>query len=346
MDKAKLLINFIKKYKTIVAVVIVLNGFAIWYYYSETTKMRHAPIDIQRPPYLNNYIRSKDGLYFFTKTWVPSNPPKGLIFIIHGFGEHIDRPGYDYMAKKFNERGFAVFGHDHEGHGRSGGSRIFIETFDHYCLRTYEFIEHIKSGYKDLPIYIFGHSMGGLIALQMVIKHPDSFAGVMVSSPALHNPFKKVNGLVRFLARWFPKLTIIGAKLSLATLSRNPKALQAYIEDPLVYHGNLGFSWLSGVSYAMEEVFNRGNEIKAPIIITHGDADQLCPLQGTLKFLESLKDNTDKKLVRLEGMYHEFFEDNERDMVIEIFGDWLDSEYQKIIQKSKSIDNSHLVDDH
>jgi len=262
------------------------------------------------------------------------------LFIIHGLGEHIDRPGYDYLAKKFNEKGLAVFGHDHEGHGRSSGTRSFVESFNDYCSNAVEFIEYIRSRkeYSDKPVYIFGHSMGGLITLKMAIDYPDIFNGVMVSAPPLHDPLPRFTWLLRFIGKQLPKvLSPIG--IDLTTLTRNDLAKRAYLEDPLV-NKRFYLAWISALDIAREEVLLRSNEIKAPLLIVHSTADQICPIRGTEQLFISFKDKTDKKLIRLEQTFHEFFEDEDRDSIIDMIIEWLDNEMLKV----GSLENSHIED--
>jgi len=186
--------------KTLVITGVIIIG--IIYQSLETTKLRHDPADIVPPTDLTHYIISNDGLYFYYKSWVPPRP-KALIFILHGFAEHIERSGYDYLAKKFYELGYAVFGHDHEGHGRSSGTRGYVNSFDQYSSHAFQVIQQISKDYKGLPIYLFGHSMGGLVTLHMAIDYPGFFKGVMLSSPVVR--YFNNDRYSKMIAYFFPK---------------------------------------------------------------------------------------------------------------------------------------------
>jgi len=333
-------------YKSLIAVFVLFNGIAIWYYFNSNDMFnsKHSLKDITRPPpsTIANYFQTENGLWLYYKSWpLNEGTPKGLIFIIHGLGEHISLPGYEFLANRFNEQGFIVFGHDHEGHGKSSGTPAHVESFDDYCNNAFQFIQEKSKDYQGLPVYIFGHSMGGIITLKFALAYQDLLSGIMVTGPALLPPVPGFSRGIQFLGRLIPKLGV--SKLDLSTLSRNHDAFVAYTEDPLVYHGKIRVGWAAAFDKSVTEVHSRANEIKLPVIILHGVADRITSIEGSDQIIGNIG-SEDKQLIRLEDICHEIFEDPDRDNIVKLITDWLNVRFENLTRMRK-IDNVHQEED-
>ena len=189
------------------------------------------------------FFMNKDKLYIYYRKWVPianAHPaPKAMVVLLHGLGEHVNR--YVPVARALNRLGIVVYGLDHQGHGHSEGDRVFVKSFDDYVADALQLVAIAKQENPSLSkhTYLFGHSMGGLMALQTLLKAQAEFEGAIISAPALMvDPAVVSPTLVttaKALGRSLPRLPLDA--LDVEELSRNPWNNDWYSNDPLVYHG-------------------------------------------------------------------------------------------------------------
>ncbi|MBO8160931.1 MAG: alpha/beta hydrolase [Thermosipho sp. (in: Bacteria)] len=230
---------------------------------------------------------------------------KGWIVLVHGLGEHIGR--YEKLVNVLSDLGFGVIGFDLPGHGNSAGKRGHTSIEE-----SIEIINKLTEGIEKF--HIFGHSLGGLIAVRYAQENMDRIKTLVISSPALYVKPSMVQLILLNMMKYiFPSLTVsngIDPKL----LSRNNEAVRKYIEDELVHNKvsvKLGKSLLDNVRIAHEKV----KLITVPTMILIGTSDKVTPPIGAYSFYENLLLNDkDKKLVKFEGAYHEIFEDPEHHM--------------------------------
>jgi alpha-beta hydrolase superfamily lysophospholipase len=241
-------------------------------------------------------------------------PENGWVTIIHGLGEHIGR--YEKLVNTLINEKYAVIGFDLPGHGKSSGKR------GHTSIE--EVLEIIDEVTKDVKNFIlFGHSLGGLIAVRYTETRPQRVSKLVVSSPALRlepKPYQKV--LVNLLSFTLPSLTLSNG-IDPNLLSRNKEAVQKYISDPLVHDRisiKLGKSMLTNVELAHQQA----ERIVCPVTILIGTNDKVTPPEGARQFYNELQ--TEKHIEEFEGGYHELFEDPEHSFVF----------YEKIIEAIKN----------
>ncbi len=227
---------------------------------------------------------------------------KGTVVIVHGLGEHSGR--YRRLVREFVSEGVQVVTFDLLGHGKSPGRRGHLRFDD-----VFKILNEIT---KDLERFVlFGHSLGGLIAIRFTqIFQPENQKGLVVSAPAIllpdtHSPVLEF--MVRFLSFFVPFLTMSNG-INPSDLSRNREAVEAYIRDPLV-HDRISFKLASDMLSHMKKVLKDAERIKVPVLIFHGTDDRVVSFEGSKKFFEAL--STEKKLVSFPGGYHELFEDPE-----------------------------------
>ena len=294
---------------------------------------------------------SVPGLHLYHRSWAVSRPTC-LVFLIHGYGEHIGR--YESLAAQLNEIGASVFGLDHIGHGQSSGDRAYVERFSHYVLDALTFVEHVQKGYeKPLPCFLIGHSMGGLIATQMMrasytepqrsrprdgvaaLPPPTPmqqqwqnrlwpWSGCILSSPALlPNPNDTKPSLLwfaNFLSTHLPKLQLL--PLDTAGVSRNPAVVAHYKADPLNWHGNMRARWGVEMMGVMEEVRAAIPTVRWPFLLIQGTADTLVHTPGATAFAEGAG-SRDKTLKLFEGGYHELFNDCTQAEAFAVVSQWI-----------------------
>ena len=185
-------------------------------------------------------------------------------------------------------------------------------------------LKQVQSDFKGIKIFLVGHSMGGTLATAYVISHPEEFTGLIVSALVLKpgDSITKVQILLaRLLSVVLPKMGI--APIETAAVSRQPAVVQAYITDPLVYHGKISARLGAELINTMErDLLPRLPEITLPLLIMYGSADRLSNPAGSQLLYDKVK-STDKTILRYDGFYHEIFNEPEKEKVYSDMDAWL-----------------------
>jgi alpha-beta hydrolase superfamily lysophospholipase len=249
----------------------------------------------------------------------PATPPVGLILVTHGVAEHAGR--YRHVADVLVGLGLRVVIPDHRGHGRSGGKRLRLRdmsefTTDLESLRKLELVD-------GRPTYLLGHSMGGEIALDYALDHQDSLAALILSAPAVL-PGDDISPALMKVAKVIGKVVpgLPGQKLSSASVSRDPAVVAAYDADPLNYRGALPAGIGGAMLRTMDSFPSRLPSLKLPLLVLSGTADKLVNPEGA-RMVDRLAGSTDKTLKMYDGLYHEVFNEPEKELVLGDLRDWL-----------------------
>jgi alpha-beta hydrolase superfamily lysophospholipase len=262
---------------------------------------------------------SKDGIKLSIQTWTIKEPIAELI-LIHGATEYTGR--YNWVAKIFNENKINVHSFDLRGHGNSGGERFYINTFDEYIDDVHLFIENLKL--SNDKIFILGHSLGGLITMTYLTKYPDTICrGVILSSAGLKVGDDIPPLLIKIssvLSTLFPKLKI--TKLNVQHLSRDPKVVEDYINDPLIYHEGIKARYGGESIKAIIKLREHYPSFNFPALILYGSADKLADPQGSQWMYDEISSD-DKTLEILKGLYHEILHEPEKNEVIRKIIEWI-----------------------
>jgi alpha-beta hydrolase superfamily lysophospholipase len=243
--------------------------------------------------------------------------------VVHGYAEHSGR--YDHVASRLTDAGYAVHALDLRGHGRSEGERALIRSFDQYIDDVAAFLERIRSSSPLLPVLMLGHSMGGLIVALFLARRTDGVRAAVLSGPAVKagsNAARPLEWLLRALGRVLPRLRL--ARLDSGKVSRDPDEVAKYDNDPLVYHGQMKAGLVGAFSKAVRTLQKRAPKIDLPIAILHGGADGLADPEGSRILYERIT-SVDKTLRVYDGLYHEIFNEPERDHVLSDVIAWLDA---------------------
>lgn len=202
---------------------------------------------------------SKDGITFYVKGWEPEDKAKAVIALVHGLGEHTGR--YVHVGKTMTDAGYALVGFDLRGHGKSGGARGHSPSLNAFVQDIRQFFKFLAQRCPDIPHFLYGHSLGGLLSLSYAIQYRDGLSGVMVTGTALRSPLQEQKGkiaMINLLGSILPTLTVPSG-LDATTISRDPQVVQKYINDPLVHDKtSLGFG-KSALS-AIDLCFSRAGE--------------------------------------------------------------------------------------
>lgn len=253
--------------------------------------------------------------------WYPTDEGKAIILLAHGYGEHMGR--YKHVIEAFVKAGYILFAIDHRGHGQSEGLRADVESFDYFVDDLYELYKTAKECHPDLPIFLVGHSMGGLIATLFAYRHQDKLAGLVLSGPAIligadTNPLLKA--ISSILARLVPTLQVV--KPGNNILSRDPEVEALMRADTLSYTAPLRARMGNEMYQASLRAQKRLAEITIPVLIMHGTDDRLTHPDGSRR-LYAESESTDKTLKLWDDMYHEIFNEIGKEEVLDYTVAWV-----------------------
>ncbi|MEH6789556.1 alpha/beta hydrolase [Parasphingorhabdus sp.] len=264
------------------------------------------------------------GAKLHLQTWTPDSAPKAIILLIHGYAEHAGR--YRYFSAHCVSKGYAVFAVDHWGHGKSDGVPGFVPGFSVFHDGVDQLLAAAKQDYPGLPIVLVGHSMGGLIGATYLLSHESEFSACVLSGPAIkaaEEPSAMLKGVSGFLSRFFPKLGVV--QLDPNGVSRDPKVVVDYLADPLVYNGKMGARLAAEMLKAMTDIQDRAARISLPMLLLHGEKDSLAAADGS-EFLHAQISSTEKRLIIYPELFHEIFNEPEKDKVLGDMTGWLDQQ--------------------
>jgi lysophospholipase len=264
-----------------------------------------------------------DGLLLTRQTWRPEGAPAAVLAVVHGYGEHGGR--YRGLAEALAPRGYAVHVYDLRGHGRSGGRRGHLRRFGDYLDDTAVYLDAVREEQPGQPVYLLGHSLGGLIASAYVEDRPDGLlAGLILSSPFLRlgmpvPPLKL--SVARLLSIVAPTVNV-GNTLLAAALSHDQEVVRAYGTDPLNHHVATA-RWAAEVVAAQSAALSAADRIRLPFLLMYGDADAVAdPQAGREMFTRAA--SPDKTERCYEGFYHEIFNETRRAAVFADLAAWLE----------------------
>jgi acylglycerol lipase len=263
-------------------------------------------------------FRGARGVEIYWQSWLPDGPARAVVVIVHGFGEHSDR--YDPVARALTDDGIAVYATDHRGHGRSQGARAVVDVAD-VVADVDQLVTLAAQAWPQAPIFMLGHSLGGMIAVQYALSHQARLTGLILSgalatvdaSPAL----RRVGSLIAAVA---PRTPLIALDPEL--VSRDPAVVGAYRADPLVHHGRIPARTAAQIAATTDTFAQRASEVTLPALVLYGTADGLCSPAGSVMLAEQFS-SPDVTIRAYEGLYHEILNEPERDVVIADVRAWL-----------------------
>ena len=262
------------------------------------------------------------GIDLYAQGWLPEVTARGVIVVAHGLAEHGGR--YEALAGELVQRGYAVYALDHRGHGRSPGPRANIDRFTHLVSDFCAFTGRCARQHLDTPVFMLGHSMGGAIAFASALRVQHTLRGLILSAPALATN-QTLPAIQEMLVRL---LSIVAPGKGALTLpadavSRDPDVVARYVADPLVHHKAIPARTLVELLGAMKGFPAQASQLKLPTLVLHGTADKLVPLAATKPVYQVLG-TRDRTLKFYDGLYHEVFNEPEREKVTADLIRWLE----------------------
>lgn len=255
----------------------------------------------------------------FTRHWEPDETPKANLVICHGINSH----GGQYIAagEEFASRGYAVTALDLRGRGRSDGERFYIESIDEYVLDVSLTIEHARAKHPDLPVYLLGHSAGGVTSTTYALDHQDRIDGLICESFAfrVYAPnfaLKLLEGASHVL----PHAHVL--RLKMEDFSRDPEWVDNLNADPLTHDEVQPVATVAAFARAGERFEREFGRITLPVFILHGTEDKATRPDGSEQFFKEVG-SADKTLKLYEGYYHDLLNDLGREAVFEDIDAWI-----------------------
>ena len=263
-----------------------------------------------------------DGLTLFTRQWTPTDPPRATVLLVHGIHEHSGR--YAYAASVLMTHGIEVRAFDLRGHGQSEGDRGTVESFDDYVDDLAGVHAAVQADAAGRPLFLMGHSMGGLIVARHTVLYGDAgMAGLVLSSPALQvDAPAPLRTLAPVLSRWLPNLP--ASRVDLDALSRDPRVGRAYKEDPHCIVAGVKARIGAEILAAVEAVRAHPEAFTVPLYLFHGTDDRLTNPDGT-RWLADHPASDDITLTLYPGLLHETMNEPERDTVLEDLAAWIET---------------------
>lgn len=262
----------------------------------------------------------------YTHTWSAKDARAALV-LVHGTGEHHGR--YEHVAKYVNEQGFDVYTGDLPGCGRSGGKRGHIDSFGEYVETVRRWTLHAFAKSQGRPVFLMGHSLGGLIVTRYVQTNESSrnLSGIILTSPCLQLqlevPVWKAQ-LAKALNRLWPTLTIPNG-ITPEMVSRDPDIQTSYVVDPFNYH-KVSVRWFQELHQAMELARKNRDKLAVPMLVLQAGDDYLVQAKAVEEFVDGLDGVAE--LHKYPGLRHEILNEPEKEEIVRKMVEWMDRQIQ------------------
>jgi alpha-beta hydrolase superfamily lysophospholipase len=266
--------------------------------------------------------KSSDGLDIFAQGWNPdTSPTRAVVCLVHGIGEHTLR--YLNVAEAFTKEGYVLFGADLRGHGKSGGPRGHFPSIEAVLQDIDLLIEQAHEFYPDLPLILYGHSLGGILVLHYGLKRKPDVKGVIATSPPLHTALEEQQVKVmaaKILGSLLPTFTIPSG-LDVNALSHDREVVKLYNDDPLV-HDKMSMGFGKIMLSVSHWTLDHASEFSLPLLLLHGKSDSISYPSSSIEFSAPLKEKS--KLVLWDDGYHELHNETFKEEVFKTMTFWIE----------------------
>ena len=264
-------------------------------------------------------FRNKKGLNVFYRNWKTDDSPKAVILLVHGFNSHSGY--YHNFAMQLNEINFEVYAIDLVGRGQSDGERYYIRNYTNVLADIDQLFNIAKTDNPTQPVFLYGHSAGGVFASVYAVQRQDKLKGLIAASFAFQIPAPGFAlAIIKLLGYITPHTRLV--KLNNEDFSRDKSVVEAMNNDPLLANEKQPARTMQQLILAAGYLTKRMSGIKIPLLILHGTADKATQPAGSQYFMEHAS-STDKKLKLYEGHYHDLLNDKYNEIVIMDIIRWL-----------------------
>jgi alpha-beta hydrolase superfamily lysophospholipase len=266
-------------------------------------------------------FKGEDGLTIVYRAWAPAAAPRGVVLVIPGFNSHSGY--YQWAADQLVADGLAVYAIDLRGRGKSDGERFYVDKFADYVSDVEGLMAIVKRAHVELPLYVLGHSAGGVVACIFTIEHQAELAGLICESFAHQVPAPAfVLATLKGISRLAPHAHVL--KLNNKDFSRDPAAVAAMDADPLIANETQPTKTVAEMVRADERLKAEFPLIQLPLLILHGTADKATRPSGS-KFFYETAGSMDKTLQLYEGHAHDLLNDVGKEEVMGDIVEWLNA---------------------
>jgi len=260
------------------------------------------------------------GLRIFTRSWRPQGKARASVVISHGFNSHSGH--YAWAAEQFVAHGLAVYALDHRGRGKSDGERFYVDKFADYVHDLATFIQMVRAQDPTTPVFLLGHSAGGVISCGYALEYQDQLAGLICESFAHQVPAPDFAlAVLKGISHLAPHAHVF--KLKNEDFSRDPNWVDMLNADPLIAHEVQPTKTVAEMVRADERLKKDFPLIHLPLLIIHGTADKATKPSGSRRFYDRAG-STDKTLKIYEGHFHDLLADIDKEVVMSDIQAWID----------------------
>lgn len=272
--------------------------------------------------HIENNFKGRASIDIYYQAWL-AKKPKAVVVLVHGIGEHSSR--YMNIIESQKSSTISFYSMDLRGHGKSGGKRGHVTSFIDYVYDLKLLINKVKENNPELPIYLVGHSLGGLIATRFSLTYQEDISGLILLSPAFRS-MKALKGIKKFFVALMLKISpsfLFKNNLSPEDLTHDKAIVKEYISDELV-HNKISASWIKQYFVNGEYCLERASEIKSPLLVLHGKNDKIVDISGAEQFVEKVN-SKDKTIQIFDELYHELMNEkkNDRIKVLSTINKWI-----------------------
>ena len=261
------------------------------------------------------------GVRIHFRSWLPEGEPRAVVAICHGVNSHGGQ--HAWTAEQLAARGFAVYAVDLRGRGMSEGERFYVEDVAEYVADIGGVIGIAKERQSGLPVYLLGHSAGGVTSCTFALDHQDEIDGLICESFAFQVPAPGfVLSAIKGLSHVAPRLGVLTLKMK--DFTRDPAALQALEADPLTRDETQPAATVAALVRADERLHDSFGQITLPVLILHGTEDRATVCKGS-EFFFAHAGSADKTLKLYEGHYHDLLNDIGKEGVIKDITGWIEA---------------------
>jgi alpha-beta hydrolase superfamily lysophospholipase len=258
------------------------------------------------------------GLNIFFRSWRPE-APRGVVVIVHGFNAHSGQ--YGWVADQLTARGLAVYALDLRGRGKSDGERYYVEKFSDYTDDVATLVTMAKTREPGLPVFVLGHSAGGVVSCVYALEHQQELAGLICESFAFKVPAPDFAlAVLKGLSHVVPHAHVLALKNN--DFSRDPEVVKAMDDDPLIANESEPTQTVAQMVLADARLEREFSLIELPVLILHGTADKATKPSGSQFFYDNAG-SADKTLKFYEGHFHDLLHDLDKEVVMGDIQEWI-----------------------
>ena len=279
---------------------------------------------------MDGQMITADGIALRTRVTEPAGPPRACVVLVHGIGDQVDGVPYTTAAAALAARGCAVHRLELRGHGKSGGARVYVDSFADFRHDLRQFVTLAEDAAPALPVFLVDISLGGLIVTHYALHHPDELRGVVAAAPALGETggSRLLLALLPVMARLVPRLRL-DPGLDVARLTRDGAMHKAYVEDDPLYQRKVTPRIAAEIMATIAEVRQRAPELRVPLLVLHGTGDTVTSPAASAEFVRRAG-SADKTHTTYEGAYHNLFVETNREEIFDDIAEWIGARSSRV----------------